>query len=72
MAETNTVMIDAKGGNNLLYLPLDKMMQHQPSSAPPPMNSQSGTTDQPQSQPVVAPEQAVERTSNRNRDARGR
>jgi modulator of FtsH protease HflK len=72
MAGTNTVMVDVKSGNNLLYLPLDKMMQHQPSSVPPPMNSPSGTADQPQSQPVVVPEQAAERTSIRSRDARGR
>jgi len=72
MAGTNTVMVDVKSGNNLLYLPLDKMMQHQPSSVSPPMNSPSGTADQPQSQPVVVPEQAVERTSIRSRDARGR
>jgi membrane protease subunit HflK len=72
MAGTNTAMIDVKSGNNLLYLPLDKMMQHQPSSTPPPMNLQSGSTDQHQTQPVVVPEQTVERTSTRSRDARGR
>jgi membrane protease subunit HflK len=72
MAGTNSIMIDVKSGNNLLYLPLDKMMQHQPSSTPPPMNLQSGSTDQHQTQPVVVPEQTVERTSTRSRDARGR
>jgi membrane protease subunit HflK len=71
LAETNTVMVDVKGGNNLLYLPLDKMMQHQPSSVPP-TNSQPGTADQPQSQPIAVPEQSVERPSIRSRDARGR
>ncbi|MDD1629639.1 MAG: FtsH protease activity modulator HflK, partial [Methylococcaceae bacterium] len=71
-AGTNTIMVDVKSGNNLLYLPLDKMMQHQPSTTPPPMNSQSGSADQPQIQPVVVPEQSVERTSIRSREARGR
>jgi len=71
LADTNTVMVDVKGGSNMLYLPLDKMMQHQPSTLPP-MNIQSGTADQPQSQPVAAPEQAVDRPSTRGRDARGR
>lgn len=70
LAETNTVMVDVKGGNNLLYLPLDKMMQHQPS--PPPMNAPQSTADQPQSQPEAVQEQAVGRTSVRSRDARGR
>jgi membrane protease subunit HflK len=72
LAQTNTVMVDVKGGNNLLYLPIDKMMQHQPSLAPAPMNIQPSTADQPQSQPVVVPEQAVEHTSIRGREARGR
>jgi modulator of FtsH protease HflK len=71
LAETNTVMVDVKGGNNLLYLPLDKMMQHQPASLPS-MNIQQSNSDQPQSQPVVVQEQAVDRTSTRGRDARGR
>ncbi|MDD5267539.1 MAG: FtsH protease activity modulator HflK [Methylococcales bacterium] len=74
MSETNTVMIDAKGGNNLLYLPLDKMMQHQPSLAPSTLTSQSSPADQPQSQPqpAVVQEQVVDRTSTRSRDGRGR
>jgi modulator of FtsH protease HflK len=70
LAETNTVMVDVKGGNNLLYLPLDKMMQHQ--SSPPPINAPQSTADQPQSQPEAVQEQAVGRTSVRSRDARGR
>jgi membrane protease subunit HflK len=72
LSETNTVMVDVKGGNNLLYLPLDKMMHQQSSSAQPSMNSQSGATDQPQSQPAATPEQTIERTSIRSREARGR
>ena len=74
LAETNTVLVDVKGGNNLLYLPIDKMMPHQSSPAAlPPTNSQpSSSADQPQSQPVVVQEQAVERPSIRSRDARGR
>lgn len=69
LAETNTVMVDVKSGNSLLYLPLDKMMQHQ--SSPPP-NAPQSTADQPQSQPEAVQEQAVGRTSVRSRDARGR
>ena len=71
LADTNTVLVDTKGGNNMLYLPLDKMMQHQPSTLPP-MNIPAGTTDQAPSQPVVAQEQAVDRPATRGRDARGR
>jgi membrane protease subunit HflK len=72
LANTNTVMVDVKGGNNMLYLPLDKMMQHQTSTQAP-INMQAGTTDQPQAQPAAAPEQVVDRTAaTRGRDARGR
>jgi membrane protease subunit HflK len=75
LAETNTVLVDVKGGNNLLYLPIDKMMPHQSSTAtlPPTSSQPSSSTDQPQSsQPVAVQEQAVERPSIRSRDARGR
>jgi membrane protease subunit HflK len=27
MSETNAIMVDVKGGNNMMYLPLDKMIQ---------------------------------------------
>ena len=72
MAETNTALIDVKGGNNLLYLPIDKMMPHQSSTATlPPTSSQPSTSDQPQSsQPVVVQDQAVERPSIRSRETR--
>ncbi len=72
LAQTSKVLVDVKGGNNLLYLPLDKMVQNQSLSQLSTMNSQSGSVDQPQSQPTVVQEQAVERASTRSRDARGR
>jgi membrane protease subunit HflK len=34
MSNTSKVLVDQKGGNNLLYLPLDKLMQ-QAGAAPP-------------------------------------
>jgi hypothetical protein len=36
------------------------------------MSSQTGSADQPHSQPIVVHEQPSERTSIRSRDARGR
>jgi modulator of FtsH protease HflK len=33
MSESNAIMIDVKGGNNMLYLPLDKMIQQKQSQA---------------------------------------
>ncbi|MDO9049224.1 MAG: FtsH protease activity modulator HflK [Methylobacter sp.] len=69
LGETNTVMIDVKGSNNMLYLPLDKMIQHQPSIQQP--NVPQSTADQPPHSAVEAAQPAV-RTSTRGRDARGR
>ncbi len=69
LAETNTVMVDVKGSNNMLYLPLDKMIQHQPTIQQP--NVPQSTAEQP-SQSAVETAQPVVRTSTRGRDARGR
>lgn len=67
LAGANTVMVDVKGGNNLLYLPLDKITQHLPSIEQP---TSSQTT-------AVQPEANVEqqppvRTTTRGREGRGR
>lgn len=49
LQNTDTVMVDVKGGNNVLYLPLDKMTQ-MPQAAEENVNlSESGTTQPPQS-----------------------
>jgi len=69
LANTNTVMVDVKGSNNMLYLPLDKMIQHQPSIQQP--NVPQSTAEQPPQAAVEASTPAV-RTSTRGRDSRGR
>ncbi|MFT6208142.1 MAG: membrane protease subunit HflK, partial [Colwellia sp.] len=40
-ANTSKVMVDVEGGNNMMYLPLDKMMQSQSSNQNNTMQSQS-------------------------------
>lgn len=75
LAETNTVLVDVKGGNNLLYLPLDKMMQHQPSTQS--LNTPQNSVDQPAPKHSAPPARAAteeqgERVSIRGRDGRGR
>lgn len=35
MSESNAIMVDVKGGNNMLYLPLDKMIQQKQAIAQP-------------------------------------
>jgi modulator of FtsH protease HflK len=74
LSGTNTMMIDVKAGNNLLYLPLDKIIKnHEPepaiSAQSPP--SHQGTSEPPQ-QNSVGDEQQVIRPTTRGRDIRGR
>lgn len=64
LSRTNTVMVDVKGGNNLLYLPLDKMIKPQVEIEP--VNRpQSSVAETHKSEPVF-------RTTARGRDTRGR
>ncbi len=71
LGETNTVMVDVKGSNNMLYLPLDKMIQNQPSIQQP--NVPQNTAEQPAQTAVEAARQpSAGRNSTRGRDARGR
>jgi membrane protease subunit HflK len=78
-SETNTVMVDVKGGNNMLYLPLDKMMAHQPvfesatgsAIASPAKGDQAQVPSQISSQRFIA-EDHVDHTPPRGREARGR
>jgi membrane protease subunit HflK len=69
LAESNTVMIDVKEGNNLLYLPLDKMIERQQPSIQKKEASQNSID---QSTSAEVEEQPSLRTSIRGRDARGR
>ena len=75
LSGTNTVMVNVKeGANNMLYLPLDKLMQ-QPAS--PPLNT-SSTPQQSVAEPTVPKPVIVEksvsfdRSTARERDLRGR
>ncbi|WP_305907289.1 FtsH protease activity modulator HflK [Methylomarinum sp. Ch1-1] len=68
LANTDTVMVDVKGGNNLLYLPLDKMSKR------PNVQAQSSSVE-PASSFTPKSTQIVNnnlRTSSRGRDVRGR
>jgi len=78
-SSSNTVMIDVKNGNNMLYLPLDQMLQRkQPSQA---ATSTAGGTSTTTSDvppvvhlqpPVVMEEHNGDRALVRGREARGR
>jgi membrane protease subunit HflK len=61
MSNTTKLLIDQKGGNSLMYLPLDKLMQMAgPSAAEPPK--------QPEAVPVVPDSTARSREAFRSRD----
>lgn len=68
LSETNKVMVDAKSANNMLYLPLDKIMQQ------PAMSQQSSGLDSKTDklQQLRTEQQPTVRTSTRGRDTRGR
>ncbi len=67
LSQTDTIMVDVKGGNNLLYLPLDRLGRH--SNSPPPGSSTKQTNSSPTSAPLGAQNL---RSSNRGRDGRSR
>ncbi len=74
LSETNTVMVDVKGGNNIMYLPLDKVLQYQPAKkvppaglATPPLSEQAG-----QPQRGNSDEPLTDRSGGRSRELRGR
>jgi membrane protease subunit HflK len=81
LSSTNNVMIDVKSGNNMLYLPLDKLMQqqqlapNQASGNEPSTISHNAPQSQSQSQAAVEETAVVERAASmrgRANDTRGR
>jgi membrane protease subunit HflK len=73
-SSTSKVMVDVKGQGNLLYLPLDKLMQASGAlvAAPASVGSSSEMPAQVRNAPVVSndtPPQVVDKTDARSRDA---
>ncbi|MGR9100718.1 MAG: FtsH protease activity modulator HflK [Gammaproteobacteria bacterium] len=68
MSQSSTVMVDVKGGNNLLYLPLDKITGRHSKNAG--SSKSLPLTKLPIDQPSV--DTSPVRTSTRGRDVRGR
>ncbi len=69
LSKTSTVMVDVKGGNNILYLPLDKLGNKSAAN-----NVTSGRNTQP-IRAINQPSRTINnnsRTSARGRDVRGR
>lgn len=65
LTHSNTVLLDVKGGNNLMYLPLDKLIKQSPTEETAPMTQAGGVTQ-------TRPLDPVFRTTTRGREGRGR
>lgn len=75
MSETNAVMIDVKGGNNMMYLPLDKMIQQKQAMVQPEEVTSQPEIDRRSPKHAVIEEQqqqVIDRPSTRGREGRGR
>ncbi len=75
LSETNTVMVNVKdGANNMLYLPLDKMLQQQPSIQQPSTSSTQQSAVEPSvpKPSVIEKPMSIDRSTARGRDLRGR
>ena len=68
LGRSNNILVDVKGGNNILYLPLDKLNNKLPEETPPPVISHEQLS-------TAAPAKEVKidtRSGSRERDVRGR
>lgn len=76
LSGTDTIMVDVKGGNNIMYLPLDKILQYRPARK----NSESASasslnieqTSQHQQPGSTVDEHLADRANSRGRDSRRR
>jgi len=68
---TSKVLIEPKSGNNLLYLPLDKLLQQQgalPPAAPAPDTSSARTSAAPAPEPAPSADTSRSREGLRSRE----
>jgi len=68
LSNTSTVMVDVKGSNNMLYLPLDKLGNRSANTTA----SNNANVQQPRSIPQKTSINNSSRTTTRGRDVRGR
>jgi membrane protease subunit HflK len=70
-SNTSKVLVDSKGGNNLLYLPLDKLIQQSNTDPATVTAPRPAAAPQPAPEPAApAAEAARSRDALRNRDSR--
>jgi membrane protease subunit HflK len=67
LSQSSKVVVDTKGNNNLLYLPLDKLMQRDPSAAP---RQSAASSKYPQQSPTTQQSESPLRGDGRTREVR--
>ncbi len=70
MSNTSKVLVDQKGGNNLLYLPLDKLMQIAAPSTTLPDSGGKPAESAPGSEPLPSPSRSRDALRTREREPR--
>ena len=69
LSNTSKILVDSQGGNNMMYLPLDKIMERQQSAAPHSRSTLQGlqmpVTDEGQSNRNSSPTSGIRSTSSR-------
>lgn len=69
MSNTSKVLVDQKGGNSLLYLPLDKLMERSGASSQPPTSAVKSTSSEPM-QVDIETDRSRDAFRSRDRDER--
>jgi membrane protease subunit HflK len=72
LTSTSKVMVDQKSGSNLLYLPLDKLIQSTAQNAPPSPETQAAGHTEQQAVPPVPMNEAAAVTPRAREELRGR
>ena len=68
MTNTSKILVDQKGSNNMLYLPLDKIMQMSAPNAPAPVDAMSRPADASPGAEVAPPAVSRSREGLRSRE----
>ncbi|HEX4764626.1 MAG TPA: FtsH protease activity modulator HflK [Usitatibacter sp.] len=71
LSSTSKVIVDQKGGQNLLYLPLDKLIQQSAAQAAPATTVEIPRASQPEAAPSVTDSTTSRREGMRSRDREG-
>ena len=72
LGNTNNVIVDVKNGSNVMYLPLDKLMQNPQNAATAPVINAPHVSSATVEEPVISPNVPLTVPSITNNNSRGR